>query len=257
MSKREEKKLIKYINKKKGLCECVVLSPRLKDNKEIVENCKLPIAEGRWLFKFLVMQIIEYICKCEESSIEELRIAIVSNNNDDLISYYIEELSKKTKKLKVVSSHRERFHKLEEKLYYNDGIVLEISNNRRKALKEIDIIFNFDLEEQKINKYNIQEKAIIINLKEKINIRSKRFSGININSYKIDFKNRLIDNLDWLKEFEKEDLYESYLYRRDNVYSIQRDIIKDKVIIKSLIGNKGEILQKEYLNILDKNYDLA
>lgn len=257
MSKREEKRLIKYINKKKNLCECIVLSKRLKNNQKIINNCETPIAEGRWLFKFLVMQIIEYICKCQNTSIDMLRIAIVTNNNDDLITYYIEQLSKRTKKLKIITSHRERFHSLEESLYYNNGIVLELSNNRRKALKEVDIIFNFGLEEEKINKYNIAENAIIINLKEKININAKRFSGININFYDIDFTNRLIDNIEWAKDFDKVDLYESYLYRRDNIYNIQKDIEKDRVIVKKLIGNNGEISPKEYQNILDKSYDLA
>lgn len=257
MSKREEKKLIRYINKNKQKCSCIVLSRKLKDNQEIIENTEIPIAEGRWLFKFLVVQILEYISKCQEINIGDFRIALVTNNNDDLITYYIEELSKKTKKLKIVTGHREKFHNLEEKLYYNDGIVLEISNNRRKALQEVDIIFNFGLEEDKINRYKISERAIIINLKEKIQIKSKRFAGININYYKIDFKNRFVDALEWNKEFEKEDLYESYIYRCGNIYDIVKDIAKDKIVIKSLIGTKGEISEEEYKNTLDKNCDLA
>lgn len=257
MSKREEKRLIKYINKKKEQCGCIVLSKSLKNNLEIIENTQIPIAEGRWLFKFLVIQILEYISRCQETKIDNLRIALITNNNDNLITYYIEELCRKTKKLKIVTSHREKFHDLEERLYYNDGIVLEISNNRRKALQEVDIIFNFGIEESKINKYRINEKAIIINLKEKVQIKSKRFAGININYYQIDFENRLIESLEWTKEFEKEDLYESYIYRRGNTCDIVRDIVKDNVVIKSLIGNKGEISKKEYKNVLDKSYDLA
>ena len=257
MSKREEKKLIKYINRNKEKCSCIVLSRKLKDNWGIIENTEIPIAEGRWLFKFLVIQILEYISRCQNRNIDDFRIALVTNDNDDLITYYIKELSKKTKKLKIITPHREKFHNLEENLYYNDGIVLEISNNRRKALQEVDIIFNFGLEEDRINKYKIDENAIVINLKEKIQINSKRFAGININYYKIDFKNRFVDGLEWNKEFEKEDLYESYIYTRGNIYDIVKNITKDKVIIKSLIGTKSVILEKEYKNVLDKNCDLA
>lgn len=236
---------------------CLVLSKYLKNDEEIYRKTEIPIADGRWLFKFLVMQILEYISKCQDISIDKFKIALVTDNNDDLITYYIEELCNKTKKLKIITGHREKFHNLEEKLYYHDGVVLEISNNKRKALQDIDIIFNFGLEEDKINKYKISEKSIIINLKEKIQIKSKRFSGININYYQIDFNNRLIENLEWTKEFEKEDLYESYIYRKGNIIDIAKDIIKDNLEIKSLIGNKGPISEKEYQNILDKSYDLA
>lgn len=236
---------------------CLVLSKYLKNDEEIYRKTEIPIADGRWLFKFLVMQILEYISKCQDISIDKFKIALVTDNNDDLITYYIEELCNKTKKLKIITGHREKFHNLEEMLYYHDGVVLEISNNKRKALQDIDIIFNFGLEEDKINKYKISEKSIIINLKEKIQIKSKRFSGININYYQIDFNNRLIENLEWTKEFEKEDLYESYIYRKGNIIDIAKDIIKDNLEIKSLIGNKGSISEKEYQNILDKSYDLA
>ena len=236
---------------------CLVLSKYLKNDEEIYRKTEIPIADGRWLFKFLVMQILEYISKCQDISIDKFKIALVTDNNDDLITYYIEELCNKTKKLKIITGHREKFHNLEEKLYYHDGVVLEISNNKRKALQDIDIIFNFGLEEDKINKYKISEKSIIINLKEKIQIKSKRFSGININYYQIDFNNRLIENLEWTKEFEKEDLYESYIYRKGNIIDIAKGIIKDNLEIKSLIGNKGSISEKEYQNILDKSYDLA
>lgn len=236
---------------------CIVLSKKIKNYEDIQQKTEIPIADGRWLFKFLVVQILEYISKCQDISIDKFRIALVTDDNDDLITYYIEELSKKTKKLKIITGHRERFRSLEEKLYYNNGIVLEISNNRRKALQDVDIIFNFGLEEDKINKYKISEKSIIINLKEQIQIKSKRFAGININYYQIDFRNRLIENLEWTKDFEKEELYESYIYRRGSINYIVEDIIKDNLKIKSLIGTKGEISKKEYQNILDKNYDLA
>ena len=63
--------------------------------------------------------------------------------------------------------------------------------------------------------------------------------------------------LDWTEGFEKNEIYESYLYRNDKIESIEQNIIKDKVIIKSLIGIKGKIKEEEYKNILDKTYYLA
>ena len=63
--------------------------------------------------------------------------------------------------------------------------------------------------------------------------------------------------LDWTKDFEKAEIYESYLYRNDKIETIEEDIKKDQVIIKNLIGSNGKIKEKEYRNILDKTYYLA
>ena len=47
------------------------------------------------------------------------------------------------------------------------------------------------------------------------------------------------------------------LLTQEGYDNIEKDILKDKVIIESLIGNNGEISEKEYKNILDKTRYLA
>lgn len=252
--------LLRNINRKKKECSCIVIGKKLKENAELMQkinDIQIPIANGRWLFKFLVIQVLEYISKCQDIEISNQKIALVTTENNELISYYIKEITKKSNKVKIITTHREKFRNMEEKLYYNEGIVLEISKNKRKGLQDVDIIFNFDFDEDTLNEYKIQDNAIIINLKEKIIIKEKKFSGININFYDIDFQNRTIDMLEWTKDFENKELYESYIYRDDKIENLEQDILNDKVTIKSLIGNKGEISEKEYKNILDKTYYLA
>ncbi len=259
-SKIKQKLLLRYIKRKKKDCICIVIGKKLKQHRKLIEeieNIGIPISDGRWLFKFLVIQILQYISSCQNIDIRELKVAFVTNDNNELISYYINELTRKSNKIKIITNHREKFHIIEEKLYYNKGVVLEISNNKRKGLQDIDVIFNFNFEEQILNKYKISDNAILINLKEKVNVNSKRFSGINIHSYEIDFGNRLMNLLGWTNDFEKTEIYESYLYRNDKIENIEKDIITDKVIIKSLIGSNGKIKEKEYQNILDKTYYLA
>lgn len=252
--------MLRYIKRKGKDCSCIVIGKKLKENNEFIEKINemdIPISDGRWLFKFLVIQIIEYISNCQNIDIDKQKIALVTDENNELISYYIKELTKRSNKLKIITGHREKFYNIENRLYYEDGRVLGISNNKRKGLQDVNIIFNFDFPENKLNKYNISENAIIVNFKEKANINAKRFSGININSYKIDFKNRTMDMLEWTDDFEKTELYESYVYRNDKIENIEKDILKDRVIIESLIGNNGEISKKEYKNILDKMHYLA
>lgn len=259
-SKLRQKLLLRYINKKKKKCSCIVIGNKLKEDSNFIEeinNIEIPICDGRWLFKFLVIQILEYISNCQNISIDKQKIALLTNENTDLITYYIKELTKKSNKLKIITAHREKFYNIERKLYYENGIVIEISNNKRKGLQDAHIIFNFDFSEDTLNKYNIGENAIIINLRGKVEITSKRFSGINVNFYEIDFENKTMDMLEWAKDFEKRELYESYIYRNDKIENIQNDILNDKVVIKGLIGNKGKIPEKEYENILDKKCYLA
>lgn len=260
MSKIRQILLLKYIKIKKKQCSCIVIGKKLKQNNKFIEKVDkigIPISDGKWLFKFLVIQIIEYISKCQHINMNKIKIGFATNESNDLIAYYIDELTKKSNKLKIITEYRKKFHNIEETLYYEKGIVLEISSNKRKGLQDVDIIFNFDFSEDILNKYKISEKAIIINFKEKINITAKRFSGININSYKIDFNNIIMNMLEWTKKFEETELYESYIYRNDRVENIEKDILKDKVIIKSLIGNNGEISKKEYQNVLDKTCYLS
>ena len=73
-------------------------------------------------------------------------------------------IARKVKRLTIVSNNINKFRYLEEKLYNEYGIAIELSNNRRKSLLNSNIIINVDFEEEMVNKYNINSKAIIINL---------------------------------------------------------------------------------------------
>ena len=105
-----------------------------------------------------------------------------------------------------------------------------------------------------VNKYNINSKAIIINLNKKNNIKTKSFNGININFYDITFKDiEIFKENNLYNYFNSTILYESYIYRKDNLFNILDQINKDKVEIKEVIGTRGKINYKEFeLNTLDK-----
>lgn len=259
-SKIRKRILLAYIKRQKKKCGCIVIGKKLKENSEFIKkinDIEIPISDGKWLFKFLVIQILDYICNCQNIDMDKQRIALVTDDNNELINYYIKELTKRSNKVKIITSRRERFYNIESKLYYEEGIVISISSNKRKALQDVDIIFNFDFPEDRLNTYRITENAIVINLKGNSNITTKRFTGININSYKIKHRNRTMNMLEWTKDFEQTEIYESYIYRNDRIENIEKDILNDEVVIESLIGNNGEISKKEYKNILDKTRYLA
>ena len=106
-SKIRQKLLLRYIRRKKKECNCIVIGKGLRENIELIEKIEgigIPISDGRWLFKFLLLQILEYISNCQNISIDEFKIALVTDENNDLISYYIEELTKRSNKVKIIST---------------------------------------------------------------------------------------------------------------------------------------------------------
>lgn len=121
--------------------------------------------------------------------------------------------------------------------------MLNITNNKKKSLLKVEIIINIDFAEENINKYKIYDKAIIININDKINIQSKRFNGINVNYYKIEIPNEYK-----LEGFQDEIIYESLLYGK-SFKNANKEILKDNIKINKLIGNNGIIKEHEFAQI--------
>ena len=153
------------------------------------------------------------------------------------------DIAKSIKRLNIVTNHIDKFQKIEEYLYNEFGIMLNISNNKRKSLLKSEIILNIDFPEEVINKYRIYDDSIIININEKIDLKSKRFNGININDYTIEIPYKYK-----LKGFQDELIYESLIYGK-NYKSIKEKIGKDKIVISELIGNNGIIKKIEIENL--------
>lgn len=105
-----------------------------------------------------------------------------------------------------------------------------------------EIIINFDFPQELINDYNIYNKAIIINILEKISIYRKKFNGVNINYFKIFMPEEYV-----ISEFDNEIVYESIIYKYSELSNIRNRIYKDKVKIKKLIGNNGPIQKNEII----------
>lgn len=223
----------------------VILSNDLMKNeilKKILKMNGIRILDGTTLYKILLPKIIKKICEYKESNIAQEKISILLNENDEVNLNNILELSQYAKSLNIVTNHINKFTKIADYLYEELGILIKVSNNLRKDLLNSDIIINIDFNEDLINKYYINTKAIIINLPENIIIKSKKFAGININSYNIiipeDYK---------LIGFDDKYLYESKICYK-NIIDIQEILKKDKIKIKNLTGKNGVINKREFLS---------
>ena len=70
----------------------------------------------------------------------------------------------------------EKFKKLEKEIFEKDGIMVTVTNNKKKSLAKSNVILNYDFPTELINKYKIYDEAIILNVKQNVSISSKRFN---------------------------------------------------------------------------------
>lgn len=149
-------------------------------------------------------------------------------------------ISQKVKRLNIITNHIEKFKKIQNSLYNEFGIVLNISNNKKTSLLKAEVIINIDFPQELINQYNIYDKAIIINILEKISIYKKKFNGVNVNYFRIFMPEKY-----GTSEFDNEIIYESIIYEYNQLSDIKNRIIEDKIKIKKLIGNNGPVQESE------------
>ena len=164
------------------------------------------------------------------------------NDFNSINKEIVEEIAQSVKKLNIVTNHIDRFKKIQDNLYNEFGIVLNISNNKKSSLIKSEIIINLDFPQELINQYNIYNKAIIINILEKIFINKKKFNGVNINYFRIVMPDKYK-----LEEFCNEIVYESIIYKYKDLSRVRNTITKDKIAIKKLIGNNGPVQESEII----------
>ena len=245
-------KIAKRINKKlyDNNIENVVLSNYLEENEILKQKlyCQnINILDGRYLFYLLIPEIIEYILKRQKVKLQNGEVTLLINdftqNNAKIITY----IAQNVKRVNIVTNHSNKFKKIEDYLYNELGVILNITNNKSKSLSNGNIIINIDFPEEIINKYEINSNAIIVNIFNEIKIRAKKFNGININYYKACIpKEYQIDG------FQNNLVYESSIYKC-SYENARKDIIANKIRIKKLVGINGDISENEFCKNLKYN----
>lgn len=243
-NKKQVEKIAKKTNKiisKMTSSKKIVLSKKIQQEEQYVNYLNsygLEISDGRWLFEILLINIVEYLI--QKRKIEKVSISILINDLTEIEFENIKLLANKYKTINIVTNHIEKFKKLEEQLR-EEGIIITITNNKKKSLMKSNIIVNVDFSKELLNKYKVNENANIINLKGKVKINQKSFNGLNINNYEIDFRDDKKSIQAYSNKYYLKDLYESELYKKQRLDSINSKIKADKVIVKKLILNHGEL----------------
>ena len=140
-------KIAKRINKKlyDNNIENVVLSNYLEENEILKQKlyCQnINILDGRYLFYLLIPEIIEYILKRQKVKLQNGEVTLLINdftqNNAKIITY----IAQNVKRVNIVTNHSNKFKKIEDYLYNELGVILNITNNKSKSLSNANIIIN-------------------------------------------------------------------------------------------------------------------
>lgn len=227
-------KIIKALNGKE-----IIVSKELKKQVQYLNylySYGLEIVDGKWLFQILSYIILEYIVKKENLQKEELSISILANQANESIIYLLKKVVKEYKRINIVTNNIAIFKKFEIQIMEQYGVMITVTNNKRKSLTKSKIILNFDFPAELLQRYNIYENAIIVNLQNTIKIKNKRFNGICINDYEIEAT--IFERVDFNK-FCIKDIYEGMMYKKQPVAEIMKRIKTDGVVIKKLYTSRN------------------
>lgn len=184
----------------------IVVERSLKNEKELINllySYNINICDKKWLFKQIINEIIEDTLKDKKK--EESEIHICVNETDIKIEELIYKFAKEFKRINIITNHIGKFKKIEEQLYESDGILINLTNNRRKSLLKAELILNIDFPKEILNQFTIFDDAIIIDLEGDVKIKKKRFNGTIINDYEI-----ILNENDEISKFIKENNLENY-----------------------------------------------
>lgn len=249
------KKILKDLKKMKEIScwKNICISSNLMENDEFVsfanENL-LNIMDGKWLLKNIVDKIIEYIAEARKEQLSNYEISILCNKLDGTIVEKIREISSKVKTCNIITNNQKQYKKIEEELYKEKGIILNISNNYKKTSDKSIIVINFDFDDRQIQKSIFSPNAYIINLNKKLD--KTCFGGRNLISYKLNLPEKYLEYENIFENFDTNTLYESFIYKNTSYKNIKKELISDDAKIVYLKDVNDKIIKKTKDNLSKK-----
>lgn len=241
----KKEKVIKKISKKvinmikENEYSNILIEKELKENElflNMLWGQKINIVDGRMMYQMLIEKIVEYIVIKKDIDIRQTSISIFANRTNKYIDKAIYNLAKNAKRINIITNNRTKFEALEEKIKEEYGILLNISSNKKKGAIKSEVVINYDFPQELINKCNVSDEAVIINVLYNTIILKKRYNGININNYEVVEKKKILnDNMH--EGFDIKEIYESMIIEKriNTMYAL------DNLEIKHVNINNGII----------------
>ncbi len=233
------RKVLKKLDKifKTDVTKNICISDNLMSKEEILKllsEKNINILNGRWLFKYLITDIVDYVCSNMGEISEKQEISILTNDNNLLIFESIKKLSNKVKNINIVTANPKMFNVLVKSICEENGLIVNVTSNYKKACINSNIILNLNFSQEDFNKIVFPKKAVIVNFENTIKMNQKSFNGVNANFYHIDLPKKYKEKFSKLKGFNAVNLYESIVYKRTSAQNIWREIRNDDVKIQCL-----------------------
>lgn len=246
ISDKKSQKLAKKTKKimEKAISKKIVLSKKIQEQeiyKNLLYTYNLEIIEGKWIKEVLCCKELEFLLKHNKLKKEDTSISILINDITENMLSNIRIMAKEYKSISIITNHIEKFKKIEKQILEDDGVMITVGNNKKKGLAKAKIILNVDFPSELINKYQICEKAIIINIKENAKVAKKRFNGIIIQDCEIIWNETQEFDYEKQEKYKSCERYEAKINKKQPFKEIQKQIKKDKVQISKLIGINTEI----------------
>lgn len=251
ITKKSIKKLEKYL-----ITNCVknvVLSDNLFNEEKIVNvlnDKNIKILNGKWITKFLVKNILEYVCKKKNDNINRQEVTVLVNDLNEVVYENLKDVAKLVRMLNVISSNKFMLKKLEKDILVSTGTVINTNKNYNKTMQKTSIVINFDFNEDELNKFNFPRKLCLVNINDNIRIKDKCFSGLVLNKFDIKIPVKYFEKIMLLKDFNSLILYESFIYKNTSPMNIIKEIKKDNIVINYSEGKLGKLNKNEYMYLV-------
>ncbi len=256
VNKKFLKKLGKILKLSGNNFVCISDELYYKDEfMSMVKTKDCEICDGKWVFKYMLSNILDYITEINKENFIDKEIAFLVDDNYELVIEYIKMLANKFKVITVVTNNIINFSKVGERLLKKEGIDINLVNNYRKSLSKVDIIVNIDFKEEEIKKYNIFNKVYFINFDNGYEIDHRNFEGINITKAQTSLPKKYVRYAELFKNFNYLNVYESLIRKKTAVYNIIKEIQKDEIEIIFLENENGMIKNEEFLGVAKKVLD--
>ena len=260
---KTRRKLIKISKKLK--IDAMVFSKELEGNFKqdvlsMLKDSRMEILNGKYLMKLMQFDIVKYVLNKQNNNMRQEDIYVVFKKDEKLNLDYLKQFIENFRMVNIITNDVARFKNIQDNLLENDGILISVSNNKRKALKRAKYILNVNLSKDELEKYKINRDAIIINIQENVKYDDSNFDGINVNYFEIKVPDELQEKFEKIGgNFDDAILYESMLLseniQKKKIEDATERISKDDICITSLIGNNGIIRDEELVKINKMNLD--
>lgn len=213
----------------------------------IINVKKEELETGKKFYKLSVDRILKYIFNSDEKMSQENIYLFVNEYNMNIVSI-IEELKNKFKTVNIITHNLKRFKRIEEKLF-EKGYLITVSNNKRKSAIKATYIINYDFKKEEFEKYNINRKAVIINLTDDKNVYGLSFNGVIINDFNVKISANYRKFLDEFYGYlDEKDYFDILINQSRGKKEIIDEIYSEyEVEIVDLLGVRGIISKCEFL----------